>query len=158
MNCQVTLSNSLDVRAPGGGPLPHRNGFTLIEVLIAMVILAVGLLGLEALGVVAVRSLGFAERNSRASVTAARYVEEALEQVRRNERPASFTCTLASGDRIQRAITYTPPANATAVARVSISVTVTPRPTSSTPIPVTVSSYAYSPDPLPEATAYPCPS
>lgn len=39
-----------------------QDGFTLIEVLIAMVILAVGLLGLEALGIGAARMVGRAER------------------------------------------------------------------------------------------------
>jgi prepilin-type N-terminal cleavage/methylation domain-containing protein len=39
-----------------------QDGFTLIEVLIAMVILAVGLLGLEALGIGAARLVGRAER------------------------------------------------------------------------------------------------
>ena len=136
----------------------RRAGFTLIEVLFAMVILAVGLLGLEALGVVAVRSLGFAERNSRASVTASRYIEDALEQVRRGQRPASFACELPNGDRVTRNIAYTAPPNATAVARVSISVTVTPRVAASAPAPVTVNSFVYSPDPLPDAAAYICPS
>lgn len=41
-----------------------QGGFTLIEVLVAMLILAVGLLGLEALGIGAARSLAAAENKS----------------------------------------------------------------------------------------------
>lgn len=152
----VTRSRPSEAVAVDAALLHDRRGFTLVEVLFAMVILAVGLLALEGLGIVAVRSLGFAERNSRASVTAARYVEEALEQVRQDQLPASFSCSLSNGDRVTRAITYTAPPNATAVARVGISVTVTPRPTSGAPVPVTLSSYAYSPVPLIETDADGC--
>ena len=40
------------------------DGFTLIEVVVAMVILALGLLGLEALGIGAARSIATADRQS----------------------------------------------------------------------------------------------
>lgn len=50
-------------------------GFTLIEVLAAMVVLSVGLLGLEALGIGASRSLANAEAQSRYTTLATRAIE-----------------------------------------------------------------------------------
>lgn len=62
---------------------PHPEaGFTLIEVLAAMVILAVGLLGLEALGISAARSIVIAERQSRFAATATRYMETEQAEIR----------------------------------------------------------------------------
>lgn len=60
------------------------DGFTLVEVLIAMVILSVGLLGLEALGIGASRMLVRAEKESRVSTLAATNLEWALAQARAN--------------------------------------------------------------------------
>jgi prepilin-type N-terminal cleavage/methylation domain-containing protein len=51
-------------------------GFTLIEVLIAMLILSIGLLGLEALGIGATRATALAAKQSRYSTVAASAVEE----------------------------------------------------------------------------------
>lgn len=55
---------------------PGEDGFTLIEVLVAMVVLAVGLLAVQALGIGAARSVSRAEQQS--EVTAA--VVAALER------------------------------------------------------------------------------
>lgn len=59
-----------------------EGGFTLIEVLIAMVILAIGLLGLEALGIGAARSVALADRQSEWATRAAASAEEALQEIR----------------------------------------------------------------------------
>lgn len=80
-------------------------GFTLIEVLIAMVILSVGLLGLEALGIGAARANAVAERQSRHAVIAADSLESALHQLRHQVMPVQF-CQgdLEFGDRLSRQI------------------------------------------------------
>ncbi len=52
------------VADPAAGPGPVRNGFTLIEVMVAMIILTVGVLGLAATTLVygALAALLFAKR------------------------------------------------------------------------------------------------
>lgn len=78
----------------------RREGFTLIEVLIAMVILAVGLLALEAMGIGAARMVARADRQGEYTVMAMADLEAALNQFRtsgnvagtvRNEGPATVT-------------------------------------------------------------------
>lgn len=59
-------------------------GFTLIEVLVAMVILAVGLLALEALGIAAAGSVASADRKSELTIGATDVMESAIQAVRRN--------------------------------------------------------------------------
>jgi type IV pilus modification protein PilV len=57
-------------------------GFTLIEVLVAMVILSVGLLGVEALGIGAARSVVKAEDQTRLATAATRVMEGKQREVR----------------------------------------------------------------------------
>jgi len=57
-------------------------GFTLIEVLVAMVILSVGLLGVEALGIGAARSVAKAEDQTRLATAATRAMEGRQREVR----------------------------------------------------------------------------
>lgn len=57
-------------------------GFTLIEVLVAMLVLAVGLLGLEALGIGAARSIALADRRSELTAVAASTVEQKQRELR----------------------------------------------------------------------------
>jgi prepilin-type N-terminal cleavage/methylation domain-containing protein len=57
-------------------------GFTLIEVLVAMVILSVGLLGVEALGIGAARSVVKAEDQTRLATAATRAMEGKQREVR----------------------------------------------------------------------------
>jgi prepilin-type N-terminal cleavage/methylation domain-containing protein len=64
-------------------------GFTLIEVLVAMVILSVGLLGLEALGIGAARSVVSADNQTRMATAATRAMEAKQQEVRRA--PGSVT-------------------------------------------------------------------
>lgn len=71
-------------RAAGEG------GFTLIEVLIAMVILSVGLLGLEALGVGASRMVNRAERQGALVAVASDTLERTLSRIRTDANPAAL--------------------------------------------------------------------
>lgn len=60
-----------------------EEGFTLIEVLVAMLILTVGLLGLEALGIGAARSIAQAETRNELVAAASGAMEKAQQRVRR---------------------------------------------------------------------------
>lgn len=62
----------------------RREGFTLIEVLVAMIILAVGLLALEAMGIGASRMVARAGRQGEYTVIAMADLEAALNQFRTN--------------------------------------------------------------------------
>lgn len=68
-----------DVAAPRG-----REGFSLVEVLVAMVILAIGLLALEALGIGAARAVARADAQSEYTALATQRMEETLMRVRQN--------------------------------------------------------------------------
>lgn len=61
---------------------PGAHGFTLIEVLIALVLLGIGFMAVGALGVMAARSVALANRTSEYAVTASHYMEVALEGIR----------------------------------------------------------------------------
>jgi prepilin-type N-terminal cleavage/methylation domain-containing protein len=81
-------------------------GFTLIEVLAAMLILTVGLLGLEALGIGAARMITVADRQSEYTTLASDSLESALHELRRGSVPTQFCLTLARGDRLSRTVTF----------------------------------------------------
>jgi prepilin-type N-terminal cleavage/methylation domain-containing protein len=68
-------------------------GFTMIEVLIAMVLLAVGLLSLEAVGIGAARLNARAERQSAYVARATGQMESALRDVRRVQALTAATPT-----------------------------------------------------------------
>ncbi|HEX6748024.1 MAG TPA: prepilin-type N-terminal cleavage/methylation domain-containing protein [Longimicrobium sp.] len=81
-------------------------GFTLIEVLIAMIILAVGLLALESLGIGAAASVRRADVQSRYAALATNELETALNEIQRTPAVAqnsSFTTT--DGVRVFRTVT-----------------------------------------------------
>jgi type IV pilus modification protein PilV len=59
-----------------------ESGFTLIEVLVAMVILAIGLLGLEALGIGASRAITLSDKQSRYATLASQQMEVLRYKVR----------------------------------------------------------------------------
>jgi prepilin-type N-terminal cleavage/methylation domain-containing protein len=87
-----------------------NGGFTLVEVLIAMVVLSIGLLGLEALGIGAARANAIAERQSGHAVIAADSLESALHQLRQQLLPAQFCqSNLEFGDRLSRQVDVTNP-------------------------------------------------
>lgn len=61
-----------------------KDGFTLVEVLIAMVILAVGLMSLEALGIGAARLVGRSERQGDFLAHATSRLETTMAQIRQS--------------------------------------------------------------------------
>lgn len=81
-------------------------GFTLIEVLAAMIILAVGLLALEALGIGAARMVTVADRQSGYATLGSDSLESALHQLRRGSVPSQFCITFGRGDRLSRAVVF----------------------------------------------------
>jgi len=132
---------------------PAADGFTLIEVAFAMTILAVGLLALQALTIAAVRSGALAERNTRAVMLAAGYLEDSVEELRRSRMPAPFTCTLANGDQIERGAEET-----SVPGVVAVTVRVTPAPSASAPPAFTLASHGYSPSGFaPADVGFACP-
>jgi prepilin-type N-terminal cleavage/methylation domain-containing protein len=119
---------------------PQGAGFTLVEVLIALVLLAVGLLALQALSLVAVRSAALAEGNSRAAAVATRAVEHAVERLRSGELVGAATCTLPGGDEVARSVSVEQ-----GLARLEI--TVVPRPRGVALQPYSVVTHVYWPEP-----------
>lgn len=98
-----------------------QDGFTLIEVLIAMVILAVGLLGLEALGIGAAKLVGRAERQGDYIAAATTRLETTMAQLRNTAGP---TPPAESTENIPGASLRT---QATSAGRLwTITVTITP--------------------------------
>jgi prepilin-type N-terminal cleavage/methylation domain-containing protein len=61
-----------------------REGFTLVEVLAAMIILAIGLMGLQSLGIYAARSVTLAQRQSEYALVATRHLEAAVDSIDRS--------------------------------------------------------------------------
>ena len=119
-----------------------QKGFTLIEVLIALVILAVGLLALEGLGIYAVRAVAQADRNSRAATVATLYLEDALQQIRTDRKPLSCPSTvLPNGDLVNR--TVVPSTSFSVPWRVRV--TVTPASRGRVEQPYAITGYGYSP-------------
>lgn len=87
-----------------------RGGFTLIEVLVALVILSVGLLALESLGIVSARSVSRAERQSRQTLLAVRTLEQSADDVRRGSLAGSDAWVDGpSGDSVRREVRADPP-------------------------------------------------
>lgn len=90
-------------------PPLRRVGFTLIEVLIALVILSVGLLALESLGLVSARSIVRAERQDRQTLLATRTLERAVHRVSGGEAvPSAAWVDDASGDSVRREVQLLP--------------------------------------------------
>lgn len=129
--------------------LPPRatGGFTLIEVMIALVILAVGLLSLEALGIGAARLNTLSEKQSRYTMVAASGMEELRNAV--NAAPAtlpisgSVNVVVGGGDTavVQRSATRV------AQRQARLSVTVSPKSTGSRLVraaPVKLDSYLFN--------------
>lgn len=135
----IETSSGADCRSRSRGD----QGFTLIEVLIALVIFAVGLLALEALGIGAVRATGLGERNSRAAATANLYLEDALIELRGGGVPAQLCDALSNGDIVSRAVTISSVNDKLAW----VTVQVTPEPRGGSPHPFSVTSHQYSPNP-----------
>jgi prepilin-type N-terminal cleavage/methylation domain-containing protein len=112
--------------AAGAGLAPPRKdraGFTLVEVLIAMVVLAVGLLALESLAIGASRSIATANRMTEYTLIASQQLETTQQRVRQSLNPASGQQTLANGTRVETVVAQDVRASGTLW---TITVTVTP--------------------------------
>jgi len=104
--------------------LHSEGGFTLIEVVIAMVILSVGLLALEALGIYASRMVTRAHRESMYVASATSRLEDVAGRIRAGVSLASVPAeeTLSDGAKL----TWTEVANPGATTLRSVRVKVTP--------------------------------
>jgi prepilin-type N-terminal cleavage/methylation domain-containing protein len=115
--------------------LRGREGFSLIEVLAAMVILAVGLLALESMAIGAARQVAAANRTTEYTLIARDRLEVALDGARDNVAPQSGVETLPNGTSIATvangqalgggtlwsvAVTVTPPSTVTNVQPVTL--------------------------------------
>lgn len=125
-----------------------ERGFTLIEVVVALVLLAVGLLGLQGLALAAVRTTAVAERNTRAAAIATEYLESAVQLVRHGQTPPQLCVMLADGGRVSRAVDLADPR----APKVTVVVTLAGTP----PRPYSLSSYVFSPTPLPAPAGNAC--
>ena len=127
-----------------------EEGFTLVEVLAAMVILAVGLLALEALGIGAARSLALAETGNEVVAVGTTAMENAQQRVRRELATPPSTVTTGESCQTQapsftvctavhtRASLGTIPSRN---ARVSVTVTTSRAGT----VPFSITSYVFDP-------------
>ena len=85
--------------------LRAEEGFTLIEVLVAMLILAVGLLGLEALGIGAARTLALAESGSELVAAGTSAMEVRQHAVRRELAATPAVVSTAESCETQASLT-----------------------------------------------------
>lgn len=96
-----------------------QGGYTLVEVVVALIILSVGLLGLEALGIGASRMVNRAQRQSEYTEAAANLLEGAIATIRNNQTPTPGTSThqgatlaltaVRAGDMWTVSVKITPP-------------------------------------------------
>jgi type IV pilus modification protein PilV len=101
-----------------------RQGFTLIEVLVSMVILAIGLLALEALAVGAARMTVRADRESQYATVATDQMESLLETIDRGQNPgAGGRTTRPDGAVIETVVTRAVVGDGQAVYTVQVTVT-----------------------------------
>jgi prepilin-type N-terminal cleavage/methylation domain-containing protein len=127
-----------------------EEGFTLIEVLAAMVILAVGLLALEALGIGAARTLALAESGNELVAAGTTAMENAQQRVRRelSTPPSAVTTgescapqppslTVCTDVQTRASLGAIPSRNA----RVSVTVTTSRTGT----VPFSITSYVFDP-------------
>jgi Tfp pilus assembly protein PilV len=95
----------------------------LIELMIAVVLIGVGLMVLQSLGVTAARTVMLADRTTRSTALAAEWMEDGLRLLRQNREPPAFSCTLSNGDRIARSLDRSNPN----VPRLTVTTTLEPR-------------------------------
>ncbi|MBB4639217.1 type IV pilus modification PilV family protein [Longimicrobium terrae] len=84
-----------------------RDGFALAEVLVAMVILAVGLMALESLAIGAARRITMANFATEYTLIGSERMETALTAARGGTPPVTSTTTLADGTRVDQDVTPT---------------------------------------------------
>lgn len=109
-----------------GGSVPRAGsrarssgGFTLVEVLVAMVIVAIGVMSLQALGIGAARALALADRRSGYATLASDSLASAIHQLRRGKVPSQFC---ASGPRVGERLARTIDLSEANLASVSVSI------------------------------------
>jgi prepilin-type N-terminal cleavage/methylation domain-containing protein len=86
----------------------RRDGFALAEVLVAMVILAVGLMALESLAIGAARRITMANFATEYTLIGSERMETALTAARgAGAPPVTSTTTLADGTRVDQDVTPT---------------------------------------------------
>lgn len=124
----------------------NRSGFTLIEVLVAMIILSIGLLGLEALGIGAARSVALAERQSEYAIEAGEVLERTVQELRGTGASPSCTSQTRPGYTIDCTVTAVSNSGVTNARQVTVTVTATAT-AGSRPQPLTLSSYVFLPSP-----------
>jgi prepilin-type N-terminal cleavage/methylation domain-containing protein len=81
-----------------------RAGCSLVEVMIAMVILCVGLLGLQALALAAGASAGRAERTTRSTLLATTLMESTMFLLVQDSLPPTHACETPGGWRLNVAV------------------------------------------------------
>lgn len=118
-----------------------REGFTLVEVLVSMIILAVGLLALESLAIGGARMVARAERETAYTALATEHLERVLERIDQGLNPAGEQIDQPDGSRVQTVVSRAP-AGGQFVYTVSVTVTPTPH-RSWTLQPITVVGRAY---------------
>ena len=128
-----------------------EDGFTLIEVLVAMVILAVGLLSLEALGIGAARSLAVAETKNEIVSSATTYMEETQQQIRRqlaasNPVTTGQSCRTDAGSGFYVCRTIQTRSTLGTLAPGNARIAVTAKKSSSSSDVYTITSYVFDPD------------
>jgi prepilin-type N-terminal cleavage/methylation domain-containing protein len=124
--------------------LGPRAGFSLIEVLIAMVILAVGLLAIEAMAIGASRLVAGGDRATEYTLLATQHLESQLLRVRTTTQNPQATDTTVNGARVQVVPTSAAVAGVAGTGTLwTISVTVTPPSTVTNVRPVTVVARAF---------------
>jgi hypothetical protein len=125
-------------------------GSSLIEVLVALVVVSIGLLAVEGLGIRAAHAVALAERNSRHATVAIDSLESALHALRHGIVPAQFCRNdLKYGDRLSRAVDLSEPGLAT----VRVRVTTSPDASDASPEPFEAESSVFLPTPLVGAVA-----
>jgi type IV pilus modification protein PilV len=117
------------------------NGFTLIEVLVAMMILAVGLLGLEALAIGAARSVASAQHRTMLASAATKEIEDRVQAIRSNPSGVSngVNCRNEAAVQIEICTTIAAATGLPGLRRVTVQV----QRLVGQPLPYTVSSYVF---------------
>ena len=104
-------------------PRTDRAGFTLVEVLIAMVVRAVGLLALESMAIGASRRIASANRMTEYTLIASQQLETTQQRARLNLNPQSGDQVLANGTLVSTQVVSNAQGGTTLW---TITVTVTP--------------------------------
>lgn len=86
------------------GSISGTDGFSLVEVVVAMVIVAVGLLALQGLGIAAARAVSIADRQTEYARVMTDSLDSAIRQLRQGMVPGEFCLETPHGARISRAI------------------------------------------------------